>query len=54
MKGEYVGFKDTVNVKPLSYVDVAIIPTNVWTWAFHCHILEHADLGMFTTVIVEE
>jgi hypothetical protein len=29
MKGEYVGFKDTVNVKPLSYVDVAIIPTNV-------------------------
>lgn len=53
MKWEYVWFKDTVNVKPLSYIDVVMIPTNEWTWAFHCHILEHADLGMFTTVIVE-
>lgn len=54
MKWDLIWFKDTVNVKPLSYVDVAIIPTNPWVWAFHCHILEHADLWMFTTVIVEE
>jgi len=54
MKWEYIWWKDTVNVKPLSYIDVAIIPTNAWSWAFHCHILEHADLGMFTTVDVEE
>ncbi len=54
MKWNLIWFKDTVNVKPLSYVDVAIIPTNPWIWAFHCHILEHADLWMFTTVIVEE
>jgi len=53
MKGEYVWWKDTVNVKAMEYVDVAIIPTNVGSWAFHCHILEHADLGMFTTVDVE-
>jgi FtsP/CotA-like multicopper oxidase with cupredoxin domain len=42
-----------VNVKPLEYIDVAIIPTNKGKWAFHCHILEHADIGMFTTVDVE-
>ena len=54
MKWENIWFKDTVNVKPLSYVDLAFIPTNAWEWAFHCHILEHADLGMFTTMIIEE
>jgi len=54
MKWEFIGWKDTVNVKPKSYIDVAIIPTNIWNRAFHCHILEHADLGMFTTVKVIE
>lgn len=54
MKWEFIGWKDTVNVKAKEYIDVAIIPTNAWKWAFHCHILEHADLGMFTTVDVEE
>ncbi len=53
MKWDLIWFKDTVNVKPLSYIDVAIIPTNPWVWAFHCHILWHSDLWMFTTVIVE-
>jgi len=51
---EYIWWKDTVLVKAKEYIDVAIIPTNEWTWAFHCHILDHADLGMFTTVNVEK
>ncbi len=54
MKWEFIAWKDTVNVKPKEYIDIAIIPTNTGSWAFHCHILEHADLGMFTTVDVEE
>ncbi len=54
MKWEYIGWKDTVNVKWRRYIDVAFIPTNEWSWAFHCHILEHADLGMFTTIDVEK
>lgn len=53
MKWELIWFKDTINVKPKEYVDVAIIPTNPWTWAFHCHILEHADLWMFTTIEIK-
>ena len=53
-KWEFIGWKDTINVKPMQYIDVAILPTNAWKWAFHCHILEHADLGMFTTIDIED
>jgi len=47
------GWKDTINVPALWYTDLAIIPTNPWTWMFHCHIIEHAHYGMMTTVVVE-
>lgn len=49
-----IWFKDTVNVKAQSYVDVAFIPTNLWEWAYHCHILEHAEFWMFTTIKIEK
>lgn len=43
---DFIWWKDTVNVLPKGYVDVAIIPTNPWNWMFHCHILEHAEHWM--------
>jgi FtsP/CotA-like multicopper oxidase with cupredoxin domain len=46
-------WKDTINVPPQGYIDLAIIPTNKGTWMFHCHIIEHAHFGMMTTVVVE-
>ncbi len=46
-------WKDTINVPAQGYIDLAIIPTNPGTWMFHCHIIEHADFGMMTTVVVE-
>lgn len=47
------GWKDTINVPPQWYVDLAIIPTNPGRWMFHCHIIEHAEFGMKTTIKVE-
>ena len=40
-------------------IDVIIDATEVGTWAFHCHVLTHAErpdrvFGMVTALIVEE
>ena len=42
--------RDTVNVLPHSKVTIAFDATNPGIWAFHCHILWHAEAGMMTTV----
>ncbi len=49
---------DTVNVAPGQRIDAIVECTEVGAWAFHCHILSHAesDMGMFgmmTALIVE-
>ena len=46
-------WKDTINVPAQGYIDLAIIPTNPGTWMFHCHIIEHGEFGMMTTVIID-
>jgi FtsP/CotA-like multicopper oxidase with cupredoxin domain len=28
------------------------VPTEAGTWMMHCHILEHAEAGMMTTISV--
>ncbi len=48
---------DTVNVAPGERWDVLVKCTNPGTWAFHCHILPHAEsehgmFGMVTALIV--
>jgi FtsP/CotA-like multicopper oxidase with cupredoxin domain len=45
---------DTLNVAPGERWDVIVECTNPGTWAFHCHILSHAesDHGMFGMVTV--
>jgi FtsP/CotA-like multicopper oxidase with cupredoxin domain/plastocyanin len=52
-------FEDTVLVAPGERIDVIVDASEVGTWAFHCHILTHAEgpdgmFGMVTAMIVEE
>jgi manganese oxidase len=49
---------DTVLVAPGSRVDVLVEATEAGAWAFHCHVLTHAEapdgmFGMVTALIVE-
>lgn len=49
---------DTLNIAPGERWDVLIKATNPGTWAFHCHILPHAEsphgmLGMVTALVVQ-
>jgi len=51
--------RDTVHVDPGQRVDVIIEATESGPWAFHCHVLTHAEsahgmFGMVTALIVEE
>ena len=50
--------EDTVLVAPGERVDVIIDATELGTWAYHCHILTHAEgpdgmFGMVTALIVQ-
>jgi len=52
-------FEDTVLVAPGERIDVIVDATEVGIWAYHCHILTHAEgpdgmFGMVTALIVEE
>ena len=42
--------RDTVLVTPGARVVVAFDANNPGLWAMHCHLLYHADAGMFTTL----
>jgi manganese oxidase len=49
---------DTLNIAPGERWDVLVHCTNPGTWAFHCHILPHAEseqgmFGMVTALIVK-
>ena len=51
-------YEDTVLVAPGERIDVIVEATEVGTWAFHCHVLTHAEspngmFGMVTAMIVE-
>ncbi len=46
------GWKDTVNVPQKSTVRFAVEYDPVGMWMFHCHILEHAELGMMGDLMV--
>jgi len=47
-------FRDTVLVNARETVDVGLVPTETGSWMMHCHILEHAEAGMMTTIAVRE
>jgi len=42
--------RDTMLVPPKTRVTIAFDANNPGLWAFHCHLLYHADAGMFSTV----
>lgn len=42
----YLAWRDVVNVKPGQVVRLRFKQPNAGNWMFHCHILEHEDLGM--------
>ncbi len=49
---------DTLNIAPGERYDVLVKANNPGTWAFHCHILSHAEtehgmFGMVTALIVQ-
>lgn len=51
--------EDTVLVAPGERIDVIVDASEVGTWAYHCHILTHAEgpdgmFGMVTALIVED
>jgi FtsP/CotA-like multicopper oxidase with cupredoxin domain len=52
-------FEDTVLVAPGERIDVLVEATELGVWAYHCHILTHAEgpdgmFGMVTALIVQE
>jgi uncharacterized cupredoxin-like copper-binding protein len=52
-------YEDTVLVAPGERVDVLVRASELGTWAFHCHILTHAEsdhgmFGMVTALIVQK
>ena len=46
-------WKDTVNVPAGGSVDIAFVMRNPGSWMLHCHILDHEDGGMMTTVVAD-
>ncbi len=51
---EQPGLKDTVLVPGRSTVEVTAYMDNPGRWMAHCHILEHAALGMMAEFVVED
>ncbi|MCC7536285.1 MAG: multicopper oxidase family protein [Deltaproteobacteria bacterium] len=47
------GLRDTVLVPGLETVEIVAYLDNPGHWMAHCHILEHAELGMMTEIAVE-
>jgi FtsP/CotA-like multicopper oxidase with cupredoxin domain len=47
-------FRDTVLIHAREEIDVGVVPMDAGTWMMHCHILEHAEAGMMTTIDVVE
>jgi FtsP/CotA-like multicopper oxidase with cupredoxin domain len=45
-------FRDTVLVHGRETVDIGLVPEDPGLWMMHCHILEHAEAGMMTTLEV--
>lgn len=46
-------WRDTVLIHSRETVDIGVVPLDKGKWANHCHILEHAEVGMMTIVNVE-
>jgi FtsP/CotA-like multicopper oxidase with cupredoxin domain len=45
-------FRDTVLMRSRETIDIGVVPEDPGRWMMHCHILEHAEAGMMTTLEV--
>jgi FtsP/CotA-like multicopper oxidase with cupredoxin domain len=45
-------WRDTALVHAQETMDVGMVPLDAGRWMLHCHVLEHAEAGMMTTVEV--
>ena len=45
--------RDTVLVGPRESVTIGFVPEHLGIWLTHCHIQEHAEAGMMTTIEVK-
>ncbi len=45
-------WRDTILIGPEESVDIGLVPLDKGLWAYHCHILEHAEAGMMSVVRV--
>ncbi|CEF41787.1 copper resistance protein [Acetobacter senegalensis] len=52
-QGEFRPYKHTIIAQPGSRLSYLVTADVAGTWAYHCHLMLHMDLGMFRTVIVE-
>ena len=48
------GYKDTITVQPMQKVRIAVRFSEPGIYMFHCHILEHEDVGMMGQIEVYE
>lgn len=46
-------WRDTILVGGQETIDVMLMPRDKGEWAMHCHIQEHAEAGMMTTLLVQ-
>ena len=45
--------RDTVLVGPRESVTIGFVPEHYGIWLTHCHIQEHAEAGMMTTIEIK-
>lgn len=52
-RNDNLAWKDTVLVPSGAIVDLLVDLSNPGTWMLHCHIAEHLEAGMMTTITVD-
>ena len=48
----WLAWKDTVNLAPYQRLKLRMVFREPGDWLFHCHIIEHEELGMMATIRV--
>ena len=48
----WLAWKDTVNLAPYQHLKLRMVFREPGDWLFHCHIIEHEELGMMATIRV--
>ncbi|MBE0507588.1 MAG: multicopper oxidase domain-containing protein [Marinospirillum sp.] len=49
----YRSWQDTINMKPNQRQKIRLVFEQPGEWMFHCHIIEHEELGMMASILVK-